>query len=63
MSARWSWGNCWLALRVEATDNFIAGSGSGFKNLNSFSLTAGLEVRFGGARTAYWPYNPGRAYW
>lgn len=53
----------WLAVRVEATDNFIAGSGSGFKNLHNFSLTAGLEVRFGGTRTAYWPYYPGRHYW
>jgi len=53
----------WLAVRVEATDNFIAGAGSGFKNLHNFSLTAGLEVRFGGTRTAYWPYYPGRHYW
>jgi hypothetical protein len=53
----------WVALRVEATDNFIAGAGSGFKNLHNFSLTAGLEVRFGGARTGYWPYYPGRHYW
>jgi hypothetical protein len=52
-----------LALRVEATDNFIAGAGNGFKNLHNFSLTAGLEVRFGGTRTAYWPYYPGRHYW
>ncbi len=53
----------WLAVRFEATDNFIAGAGSGFKNLHNFSLTAGLEVRFGGTRTAYWPYHPGRHYW
>ncbi len=53
----------WVALRVEATDNFIAGAGSGFQNLHNFSLTAGLEVRFGGTRTAYWPYYPGRHYW
>ncbi len=53
----------WVAIRVEATDNFIAGSGSGFRNLHNFSLTAGLEVRFGGTRTGYWPYHPGRHYW
>lgn len=53
----------WLAVRVEATDNFIAGAGSGFKSLHNFSLTAGLEVRFGGTRTGYWPYYPGRHYW
>ncbi|NLS93798.1 MAG: outer membrane beta-barrel protein [Planctomycetaceae bacterium] len=53
----------WLAVRFEATDNFIAGAGSGFKNLHNFSLTAGMEVRFGGTRTAYWPYYPGRHYW
>jgi hypothetical protein len=52
----------WCAVRVEATDNIIAG-GSEFKTLHNFSLTAGLEVRFGGTRTAYWPYHPGRHYW
>ena len=25
--------------------------------------TGGVEVRFGGSRTAYWPWNPGRHYW
>ncbi len=53
----------WLALRVEATDNYIADGGSSFKSQHNFSLTAGLEVRFGGTRTGYWPYYPGRHYW
>ena len=25
-------------------------------------VTGGIEVRFGGPRKAYWPWNPGRHY-
>ncbi len=53
----------WLALRCEAADNIVFGSGGDFNTLHNVSFTAGLEVRFGGSRTAYWPYNPGRHYW
>jgi hypothetical protein len=52
----------WLALRAEVTDN-VAFSNGELENLQNVSLTAGLEIHFGGARTAYWPYNPGRHYW
>jgi len=55
--------NDWLALRLECTDNIAFGGGSGFNTLHNLSFTAGLEVRFGGARKAYWPWNPGRCYW
>lgn len=53
----------WLALRFEIADNYIFGAGSGFRDLSSLSLNGGMEVRFGGPRTAYWPYNPSRHYW
>jgi opacity protein-like surface antigen len=52
-----------LALRFECADNIAFGGGSGFNTLHNVSLTAGLEVRFGGSRKAYWPWNPGRHYW
>ena len=35
----------------------------GVENLHNWSTTAGLEVRLGGTRKAYWPWNPGRHYW
>jgi len=50
-----------LALQMECADN-IAMGGGGFDAVHNFSLTAGLEVLFGGARKAYWPWNPGRHY-
>lgn len=53
----------WLAVRLEAFDNFVAGSGGELESLHNWSVTAGMEVRFGGSRTGYWPYNPGRHYW
>jgi hypothetical protein len=54
--------NDWLALRLELADNLSISTGR-VKSTNNISLTAGFEVRFGGTRTAYWPWNPGRHYW
>jgi hypothetical protein len=47
-----------LALRLECIDD-IAFLGDGFQTLNNVSLTAGMEVRFGGPRRTYWPWNLG----
>jgi len=58
---KYRWNN-WLALRFEMADNMAFGTGS-FKTIHNFSITGGMEVRFGGSRTAYWPWNPGRCYW
>jgi hypothetical protein len=54
--------NNWLILRLEAADNITFGSGP-VRAASNFSLTGGVEIRFGGARTAYWPWNPSRTYW
>lgn len=51
----------WLALRLECADNIAFGDR--FNTLHNLGLTGGVEVRFGGTRTAYWPWNPGRHYW
>jgi len=55
--------NDWLALRFELADNIAFSGGSGFNTLQNLSLTGGVEIRFGGSRKAYWPWNPGRYYW
>jgi hypothetical protein len=55
--------NEWLALRFECADNIAFGGGSGFETVHNVSVTGGAEVRFGGTRKAYWPWNPGRHYW
>ncbi|OHB70814.1 MAG: hypothetical protein A2V70_13735 [Planctomycetes bacterium RBG_13_63_9] len=55
--------NDWLALRFECADNIAFGGGSGFDTVHNLTLTGGAEIRFGGTRKAYWPWNPGRTYW
>jgi len=55
--------NDWIALQLEAADNLSIGGSASVRTTNNFSLTAGIEFRFGGSRTAYWPWNPGRTYW
>lgn len=52
-----------LALRADLTDYIALSGGSAFNTLHTFAATLGVEVRFGGTRTAYWPWNPGRHYW
>ena len=44
-------------LRFDATDNLALGS-SGLQTMNNFSATTGIEIRFGGSHTNYWPWNP-----
>jgi opacity protein-like surface antigen len=51
-----------VALRLECLDNIFFGAGDLQTNHN-VSVNAGVEIRFGGPRKAYWPYNPGRHYW
>ncbi len=55
--------NDWLALRFELTDNILFAASSGVSTVHELAITGGVEVRFGGSRRAYWPWNPGRHYW
>ncbi len=55
--------NDWLAMRFELTDNILFAASSGVSTMHELSITGGVEVRFGGSRRAYWPWNPGRHYW
>lgn len=48
----------WLSLRVEFQDNIAFGSRE-LSTMHNFSITGGVEMRFGGRRRLYWPYNPG----
>lgn len=51
--------NPWTMLRLEAIDNIALGSGD-TATMHNASLSVGIEWRFGGHRTSYWPWNPGR---
>jgi hypothetical protein len=52
----------WFTLRADLMDNVAFGGGV-VNTLNEFSLSGGVEVRFGGVRRSYWPWNPGRTIW
>ena len=55
--------NDWLALRVECSDSFSVPGGGRLLAVHNLSINGALEIRFGGTRTAYWPWNPSRSYW
>lgn len=55
--------NDWMALRLEVADLIVFGEGSGLNTMVNLSITGGFEIRFGGRRTSYWPWDPGRHYW
>jgi len=49
----------WFIFRVEGLDNVAFAGGSVFQTQHNFSLTGGLEIRFGRPHVQYWPWNPG----
>lgn len=53
---KWRYNN-WTLVRVELLDN-ISFSGSGVSSMHNFTITGGIEIRFGGRPTGYWPWNP-----
>ncbi len=42
---------------VEFRDQIVLGAGHGLENMHLLSLSVGLEYRFGGSRTSYWPWD------
>jgi len=48
-----------FALRLDLLDD-IAMSNEHLLTQNNFSLTGGLELRFGGSKKVYWPFDLGR---
>jgi len=55
----------WIVVRAQLTDNIAFGGGGGGSTdaMNNFSYTLGIELRYGGPRHSYWPWNPGRYMW
>jgi opacity protein-like surface antigen len=52
-----------MALRLDCTDDIAFGRNN-YCTLQNVSLTAGVEVRFGGGtHFTYWPWNPGSRVW
>ena len=52
-----------VALRFDVADQMAFSGGTAFVAQHTLAITFGVEVRFGGTRKAYWPWNPGRHYW
>jgi len=52
-----------VAFRVECTDYMGFGGGRNLELLHDLTVLGGFEIRLGGPRRAYWPWNPGRHYW
>ncbi len=52
----------WLVWRFEVLDNLAFGA-DGVETLNNFSLTAGMEYRFGAKPQSYWPWRSSRRIW
>ncbi len=52
----------WLTLRLDAYDNIAFGD-AGLRTMHNFSFTGVVELRFGGPRTIYYPYDPGPRLW
>ncbi len=52
-----------LAIRFDLQDNFAFAGGHDVESTNNISMTAGLELRFGGRKKNYWPWDPSRTWW
>jgi hypothetical protein len=52
----------WFALRFEAVENWATGNNQ-LDMMHNFTLSGGVEIRFGGYRPSYWPWNPGGHLW
>lgn len=52
----------WMAVRMSFVDNWSIGSQQ-LDTMHNLSLTAGVEVHFGGRRRSYFPYHPGGVLW
>jgi hypothetical protein len=55
--------NDFFAVRMECADYIAFGGGQSLELTHNVMITGGVELRFGGPRRAYWPWNPGRHYW
>jgi hypothetical protein len=51
-----------LAVRVDLLDD-IAMSSNHLQTQHNLSLTVGAELRFGGSRKIYWPWDNGKEFW
>lgn len=56
---KYRWSN-WCALRLEFLDNMVLGDA--IDGTHHYSVTAGVELHFGGRRLSYWPWKSARVW-
>jgi hypothetical protein len=52
----------WFTFRADVTDNLSVGNAR-ISGMHNWSLTAGVEMRFGGVRPSYFPWHTNTSYW
>jgi hypothetical protein len=52
-----------LAIRFDLQDNYAFAGGNDVDAMNNISIVGGMELRFGGRRKNYWPWDPSRTWW
>jgi hypothetical protein len=52
-----------LAIRFDLQDNYAFAGGHDVDAMNNISIVGGMELRFGGRRKNYWPWDPSRTWW
>jgi hypothetical protein len=52
----------WLVFRFDLTDNMAFAGGTELGTQHNVSVTGSFELRFGGRRMSYWPWQPRRYY-
>lgn len=52
----------WMALRFSVVDNFSPAAHA-LDTMHNISITAGVEIHYGGRRRSYFPYHPGGVLW
>ena len=52
----------WCTLRLDLVDNIAFGTNQ-VSSMHNFSIMAGVEFRFGGRSTSYFPWSGDTVYW
>jgi hypothetical protein len=52
-----------IALRMELADQITSHGPAGLQSQHNLQLTFGMDLRFGGPRKSYWPYNLSTSIW
>jgi hypothetical protein len=52
-----------VVLRFDLQNNYAFAGGHDVEATNNIAVMGGIELRFGGRKKSYWPWDPGRTWW